>query len=136
MRNRLLIFLSMVAFLAVASGPVFAHHSQSAVYVTSKTGKIEGTVKEFLWRNPHSYIRVEAPDDKGEMQVWVIEGTAPTRLSEEGMTSTSLRPGDHIIVTGRPGRVVEDHRMLLQTIERPSDGWRFPATAPAASIDR
>lgn len=127
MRYRVLIFSGLMAFLALASSPIFAHHSMTAVYDISKTTKIEGTLKEFLWRNPHSFIKVEAPDDKGQMQLWVIEGAAPTQLSESGLSKSTLRPGDHVIITGKPGRVEEDHRMLLSGIERPSDGWKWTA---------
>ena len=96
--------------------------------------KIEGTLKEFIWRNPHSFIKVDAPDEKGDMQTWVIEGAAPTQLSASGMSSTTLKSGDHIIVTGKPGRVPEDHRMLLESIERPSDGWKWATrTGPGAT---
>ena len=133
MKRRLLILFSGMAFLALASGPAFAHHSSTSVYLQNKPMKIEGTLKEFIWRNPHSYIKVEVADDKGEKQLWVIEGAAPTQFSESGMTSTTLRPGDHVIVTGKPGRVAEDHRMLLESIERPSDGWKWVArTGPGA----
>jgi len=131
MKHRLLVLLSILAFLALASGPVFAHHSASSVYLEAKSVKIEGTLKEFIWRNPHSFIKVEAPDEKGETQLYVIEGAAPTQLSESGITRTTLRPGDHVIVTGKPGRIVEDHRMLLDSIERPSDGWKW--TSPRAA---
>jgi len=124
MKYRLRFLLSIVAFLTLGGGQAFAHHSATSVY-QSKSAKIEGTVKEFLWRNPHSFFKVEAPDEKGEMQLWVIEGNSPTQLSESGLTRSTLKPGDHVIVTGRPGRVPEDHRMLLESIERPSDGWKF-----------
>lgn len=125
MKHKLIILLSAVTFFTLGSRPILAHHSSTAVYIQAKTVKIEGTLKEFLWRNPHSFIKVEAPDDKGEMQLWVIEGAAPTQLTESGMTRTTLRPGDHVVVTGHPGRVAEDHRMVLLTLERPSDGWKL-----------
>ena len=129
MKHKLLILLSAVAFLTLCSGPTLAHHSSTAVYIQAKTVKVEGTLKEFLWRNPHSFIKVEAPDEKGEMQTWVIEGAAPGQLAEQGLTSNRLRPGDRVIVTGQPGRIAEDHRLLLETVERPSDGfkWKGPA---------
>jgi hydrogenase maturation factor len=74
-------------------------------------------------------MKVEARDEKGELQTWVIEGAAPAQLAESGLTTTTLRPGDHVIVSGQPGRIAEDHRLLLETIERPSDGfkWQGPA---------
>jgi len=111
------------------SGLTLAHHSATATYIQGKTIKIEGTLKEFLWRNPHSFIKVEARDDKGELAMWVIEGAAPAQLAESGLKATTFRPGDHVILTGQPGRIAEDHRLLLDTIERPSDGfkWKGPA---------
>jgi Family of unknown function (DUF6152) len=120
-------FFGAVMVLALAGSAAFAHHAATATYVHGKTMTIEGTLKEFVWRNPHSFMRVEAPDDKGVAQQWLIEGAAPTQLTEGGMTKTSIKPGDHVIVTGTPGRVAEDHRMLLEKIERPSDGFKWQA---------
>jgi Family of unknown function (DUF6152) len=131
MKHRVLILLGIMTFLMLAGGQAFAHHSSTSVYIQGKPLKIEGTLKEFIWRNPHSFIKVEAPDEKGEMQTWVIEGAAPTQLSESGMTRSTLRPGDKLIITGKPGRVAEDHRMLLESIERPSDGWKWKTAAAA-----
>ncbi len=133
MKHRLLVVvvvsLSALTFLTLSSGLTFAHHSASATYIFAKSVKIEGTLKEFIWRNPHSFMKVEAPDDKGELQIWVIEGAAPQQFAEGGLKATTLRAGDRVVVTGRPGRLAEDHRLLLQTIERPSDGfkWQGPA---------
>src|SRR6266850_815310 len=133
MKHRRLVSISLVTLTAVmlGGGMALAHHSATAMYIQGKTVKIEGTLKELIWRNPHSFIKVEAPDDKGEMQIWVIEGAAPGQLAEQGLTTNRLRPGDHVIVTGQPGRIAEDHRLLLETVERPSDGfkWKGPAAA-------
>src|SRR5215510_9979596 len=104
---------SALALLTWGGGATFAHHSVAATYLVTKSVKIEGTLKEFLWRNPHSFMKVEASDEKGEMHLWVIEGAAPQQLTEAGLTSTTLRPGDRVIVTGMPGRTAEDYRMLL-----------------------
>lgn len=107
----------------------FAHHSATATYIHGKVVKIEGTVKEFIWRNPHSFIRVEATDAKGEKQTWVIEGAAPQQLTEGGLTASTLRAGDRVIVSGYPGRIEGDHRLLLQVLERPSDGFKYQGPA-------
>jgi Family of unknown function (DUF6152) len=131
MKYRLLVFVSWsaVTLLTLGAGLTFAHHSASATYIHGKSVKIEGTLKEFIWRNPHSFMRVQAPDEKGEMQIWVIEGAAPAELNEQGLKTNALKPGDRVIVTGLPGRIAEDHRMLLESVERPSDGfkWQGPA---------
>jgi len=134
MKHKLLISVSLSALTVLALGGrvTFAHHSASATYVHGKIVKLEGTLKEFIWRNPHSFMKVQAPDEKGEMQIWVIEGAAAAQLAEQGVTTNTLRPGDHVIVTGQPGRIAEDHRLLLERIERPSDGlkWQGPAAQP------
>ena len=131
MKHRLLVVVSSsaVTLLMLSGGQTFAHHSASATYIFAKSVKIEGTLKEFIWRNPHSFMKVEAPDEKGELQIWVIEGAAPQQFTETGLKATTLRAGDHVLVTGRPGRIAEDHRLLLQTIERPSDGFRWQGPA-------
>ena len=125
MKRIVLTLLAMAILLTLGGSRAFAHHAASATYVHGKSITVEGTLKEFVWRNPHSFMKVEAPDDKGVTQLWLIEGAAPTQLAEGGVTRNSLRPGDHVIVTGQPGRVADDHRMLLEKIERPSDGFKW-----------
>jgi len=119
----------IAAVLTLGAVSSFAHHAFYSTYDRDKTIKIEGTLKEFMWRNPHSYVRVEAPDEKGETQMWVIEWAAPAQLTENGVTNNTLRPGDHIIITGHPGRAAaENHRMQMQKVERPSDGFKWEGT--------
>lgn len=134
MTHRLLVVVSSsaVVLLTLGGALAFAHHSVAATYIIGKSVRIEGTLKEFLWRNPHSFMKVEAPDEKGETHLWVIEGAAPQQLTESGLTATTLRPGDRVIVTGLPGRTAEDHRLLLHTIERTSDGFKWQG--PAANV--
>jgi hypothetical protein len=131
MRYRLPVFVlsSVLILLTLGSGPGFAHHSATATYIYGKVVKIEGTLKEFIWRNPHSFMKVQARDENGEMQTWVIEGAAAAVLAEQGVTTNTLRPGDHVIVTGFPGRLEEDHRLLLERVERPSDGFKWEGPA-------
>jgi Family of unknown function (DUF6152) len=125
MKSKLLVLLGIAMVLTFGGGQAFAHHAATATYIHGKSVTIEGTLKEFAWRNPHSFMKVEVTDDKGQTQLWVIEGAAPNVLAQGGMTSTSLRPGDHVLVSGAPGRVADDHRMLMQKIERPSDGFKW-----------
>jgi hypothetical protein len=134
MKPGFLVICVAIAFilLPVAAGPALAHHSATATYIHGQVVKIEGTLKEFIWRNPHSFMKVEATDAKGEKQIWVIEGAAPQQLTEGGLTASTLRAGDRVIVTGYPGRIAEDHRLLLQVLERPSDGFKYQG--PAANF--
>jgi len=126
-RRLVVTLLVTVAALMLGGGMALAHHSATATYIVGKSVKIEGTLKELIWRNPHSYIKVEAPDDKGEMQIWVIEGAAPGQLAEQGLTSNRLRPGDRVIVTGIPGRI----RRTIDCCSRPWNGRRTASSGGA-----
>jgi hypothetical protein len=119
-----LAFLILTAAFVWGSG-AWAHHSFAATYIVDKEIKIEGKLVEFLYRNPHSFVKVEAPDDKGQMQTWAVEWGGGAQLSRDGVSRDSLKPGDHVIVTGNPGRDPEDHRIRMHSITRPSDGWKW-----------
>lgn len=127
MSSRRTIGLSAVAALAM-TGAAVAHHSFSATYDDSKEAKIEGEVAQFLFRNPHSMVQVLAPDESGEVRRWAIEWAGINALTGEGISRETLRIGDHVIVTGNPGRVPSDHRMRMLSIERTKDGWQWRGT--------
>lgn len=73
MRHVVTAVFAIVILLTLSAGSVSAHHSFAATYLEGQTQKIEGKVVQFLFRNPHSFLHVEAPDEKGNMQVWNIE---------------------------------------------------------------
>jgi hypothetical protein len=107
--------------------PASAHHSFAGTYLEDAPPvKVEGTLKEFLLRNPHSFIMVEddkLKDDKGVPVRWSIEWGGAGQLAQQGVNGTSLKVGDHVIVTGSPGRNPTDHRLRFRALDRPSDGY-------------
>src|SRR5690606_4130527 len=105
-----------------------AHHSFAATYDSSREATIEGEVAQFLFRNPHSMVQVLAPDETGEVRRWAIEWAGINALTGEGISRETLRIGDHVIVTGNPGRVPSDYRMRMLSIERTKDGWKWRGT--------
>lgn len=111
--------------LAVTGGAALAHHSFAATYLEDELITIEGTVLQFQFRNPHSFVHVQAPDESGQMYRWAVEWANPTQLSGQGVERSTLRPGDFIRVTGSPGRNAADHRMVLQHLIRPADGFEY-----------
>jgi len=125
-KRKLLMVLSAAALASAV--PAYAHHSFAATYFEDKTQSIEGDLVQFLFRNPHSFVHVEAPDENGQMQRWAVEWAATAQLKESGVDYESLKPGDHVIVTGNPGRNPADHRLRMQTVERPTDGWKWSGT--------
>ena len=74
--------LMFAALCVAASGVVEAHHSFVGTYDDKAPPvTIKGEIVQFLFRDPHSFIHVLAPDDKGEMQRWAIEWGAAARFS-------------------------------------------------------
>jgi hypothetical protein len=126
--KRTLLALAIAAGAIVSGGQALAHHSFAATYFEDKTQKIEGNLVQFLYRNPHSFVHVEGPDEKGVMQRWAVEWGAGGQLGRQGVTRETLKPGDRVIVVGNPGRNPDDHRLRMVNITRPSDGWKWGGT--------
>ena len=116
-----------VAAVTVSGLTAQAHHSFTATYDERETIQIEGTLVQFMFRNPHAWVHVMAPDANGEIQRWGVEWGGAGQLSGQGVTRDSLRPGDRVVITGNPGRNPDDHRMRMRSLLRPSDGfgWGF-----------
>ena len=119
------ILLAGAAALAV-SGAGRAHHSFQATYdEDAEPVEIEGVVKELVWRNPHSFLRVDVTGDDGSVETWVLEWASINQLSEEQLTRTTLLPGQEITASGLPPRDSGYRRLLLREVTRPSDGWAW-----------
>ena len=93
----------VLAGLSATVLPVAAHHSFS-VFNTSETKTITGTVKEIEWTNPHIWLWVNVPNDKGGVDVYAFEGMSPNFLERRGWTRTTLKAGDKITVDYNPLR--------------------------------
>jgi hypothetical protein len=118
------LFLVLVASLVVGI-VVDAHHSYSATYDTSKEVKLEGKLVQFVYRNPHSFVHLQAPDDKGVQQRWSVEWSGTGQLANSGVTRESLKVGDEVVIVGRPSRVPGEYRALMVSLTRPSDGFTW-----------
>ena len=94
-------YLLAAAALACVSGPAFAHHS-GAMFDGAKEVVLVGTVKEFQYTNPHSWIQVVVPKDGGGEVEWSIETAAPIVLLRAGIRSNALVPGEKVTVRAHP----------------------------------
>jgi hypothetical protein len=96
---------SLGAVLAVAiAAPAFAHHS-FAMFDAEKIITAKGTVKEFEWTNPHSWLRVMIADPaSGRELQWAFEMSSPATMKNLGMTPDTVKPGDTVTVTYHPLR--------------------------------
>lgn len=120
--------LILASILGTVGVPAFAHHSFPATYQVDKMVTIEGTVVEFLFRNPHSFVHVLAPDEQGKMVMWAVEWGAGSTLGSASIDRNTLKPGDKVVVTGNPARDAASHRLRMRAIQRPSDGWKWEGT--------
>ena len=81
--------------------PAAAHHSFT-MFDMSKRVTLAGTVSSFEWTNPHAYIEIDAPDDKGVMKHWSIELGSPSILMQSGWKFSSLHAGDKVTLIINP----------------------------------
>jgi hypothetical protein len=89
----------IVIAASVALPPaVQAHHSFAAEFDSSKVVHLEGTVVQFAWVNPHSWIYMDVKKADGTVDHWKIEGGAPSLLLRRGWTKNSVQAGIKVIV--------------------------------------
>jgi Family of unknown function (DUF6152) len=122
MKRALLALLMTTGVVAGTS----AHHSFAAFYLEDQTISMEGEIVEFEYRSPHSFVHIAARDESGAVQRFVAEWASPNRLSQRGITAETLKPGDHVVLSGSPGRNPGERRLHLKRIQRPADGWDWP----------
>ena len=137
--KRLLMASAMAIALVV---PALAHHSPAA-FEPTKTVTLVGTIKEFRWQNPHTWIEIMVPNEKGQEVLWAVELTSPTYLVRSGWKSTTLKPGDKVTIVGRPLKSGEPGSAIFSSLtladgrtltERPARlGGAAPAAAPAGA---
>jgi hypothetical protein len=93
--------LFLAGMIAAAAGVAAAHHG-FAVFDTHSQKSVEGTVRTFEWTNPHSWVWLDVPNEKGGVDTWGFEGMSPNFLARRGWTRTTLKPGDKLTVTFFP----------------------------------
>ena len=101
------------AAIVLASTPAFAHHS-GAMFDANKEVTLQGTVKEFQFTNPHSWLLVSVPAATGKDIDWNFEAEGPSTLMRAGINRNTLKPGDKVTVTGRP---LKDGRPAASLLE-------------------
>ena len=100
MRTKLIGLIAAGGLMLSAAAPVLAHHSFAAEFDANQPVKLEGTVKEFRWVNPHSWLIVNVAKPDGTMETWDVEGGAPSALLRRGWTKDTLPPGTKVVVEG------------------------------------
>lgn len=101
MKNSLVALLS--AILLATAGAASAHHS-AAMFDHDKQVPLTGTVVQFEWTNPHSWIQIDVPNESGGTDRWSVECNSPNNLAKQGWRSTTLKPGDKVTIVIHPLR--------------------------------
>jgi len=91
------------ALTALVTGPSIAHHSASMFDMQQRI-EVQGTVKEFRWTNPHSWLVLTTTNDANNGAEYNIEMNGPGYLVRNGWKRESLKPGDVVTVTINPLR--------------------------------
>lgn len=114
---RTLIAVAVTVMLASVSGS--AHHSY-ADFNSDRTVSIEGDVEGIVFANPHVLLKVRDRDAQVHVAIW----QAAYQLARSGVLGTTLKIGDHVVVSGAPSRDDAVHILsLIKEIRRPSDAW-------------
>ena len=98
------LFAPIAALAAGTTLPATAHHS-TAAFDTTRVVKIEGTITQFRWINPHASIKIDGISEGDDADgVWTVEMTAPNILINQGWTRTALKVGDKVTMFVNPLR--------------------------------
>jgi hypothetical protein len=100
--NKILISAAIALSLtAGAAAPALAHHSFAMFdFQASKT--VTGTVEQFDWTNPHTFIWLQVPTANGGSERYGFEGMSPNYLGRRGWSKSTLKPGDKVTVIYHP----------------------------------
>ena len=98
MRNNNTAVVALGVGLFLAQLPALAHHSFNAEYDQQKPITLEGTVAQFEFMNPHSWIHVDVKDASGKLVRWSVETGSTNALFRRGWKKDSLKPGDQVII--------------------------------------
>ena len=107
-----------VAGVWLAAAPIFAHHSNAAMYDADKRIVIKGEVTRVQWTNPHSYLYLDVKDASGKVVNWALEGFPPNTLLRTGWKTSMIKTGDVLSVEGATARDGSNH-LLAREITLP-----------------
>lgn len=126
--------IAAALFAFALAVPAFAHHSFAATYREKETVTVEGDLVQLDFRNPHSFVHIDVKEKDGTTVRYAVEWGGVGQLGQQGVTRDTFKVGDHVVITGSPGRNPSDHRVRLVTLKRPSDGFSW-GQAPGQTTD-
>ena len=130
-RWTLTVGLALAAAVVMKTAPALAHHSSAPFYDATKKVEAQGPVTKFLFKNPHSFLYFQAPDEKGQAVEWQIELGPAASLTRTGWTPETLKAGTVIKASGQPSRAEGSHGMCcIQTLMKADGSAILRGTVP------
>ena len=129
MRNNVSVLSFVAVVLLAVPGTLFAHHSAAGLFSPDVEKTISGTVKEFLFVNPHPAIVMDVKNEQGVLETWRIQFPAPAGLSRRfGWDRNSIKPGDQIKIHGNP--YTNNYKVMFPLIVTLPDGKQYKLRDP------
>ena len=97
-----IISLAVLGLLAV-SVPLAAHHGNAA-YDAEKSYIVKGTVSDYIWTNPHVFVKVDVKDENGNVAHWIVEAQNPVSMMAIGWTKNTFKAGDEVEIDAMPAK--------------------------------
>jgi hypothetical protein len=134
MRRKVCVASFVTVGLLMVSGALFAHHSAAGLFSPDVERTISGTVKEWLFVNPHPAIVMEVKNKQGAIETWRIQFPAPSGLSRRfGWDRNSIKPGDQIKVHGNP--YLNNYKVMFPLVVTLPDGKQYKLRDPRQTPD-
>jgi hypothetical protein len=109
----------LLGAVLVTNVPAGAHHASAPFYDPEKQVEAVGTVTEFVFRNPHSFVYLDAPNADGDVVGWEVEMGTAVMMTRRGWTSDTIKAGDEIRVVGQPSRAPGTYGICCAELTRP-----------------
>ncbi|HEY1898734.1 MAG TPA: DUF6152 family protein [Steroidobacteraceae bacterium] len=126
------VLIAAAGLLGTVSGVAMAHHSY-AMFDMHDTLTLTGTIRDFQWTNPHSWIWIDVPNKTGGTDQWGIEGMSPNFLERRGWTKRTLKPGDKVSVLIHPVKESQHGGSFISVTLADGTVMRQSGAPPSAS---
>src|SRR6476661_3229117 len=127
--------VSFVALTWLAGARAYAHHSFAATYREKDSVTIEGELVQLDFRNPHSFVHLDVKEKDGTKVRYAIEWAGVGQLGQQGVTRDTFKVGDHVIITGAPGRNPADHSDVIVLV-RNHYGYALHGASSRTALSR
>jgi len=89
--------LLVIGAVLMLSASLLAHHGSASFSEQEIT--VKGKVTEWLWANPHCFLKVDVVDESGTARNWNLEMGNPTDMTQRGFRRNTFKAGDEVTVT-------------------------------------